>query len=314
MADLQLFDDDYLIKPNGFINIGALCYSNSILQCLLSCTSLIKTLHLNRHKDTIAKNTLAQALLALYDTSITNRDISQMNIPIWQCIVNQSQKRLGGVHMGTGQEDAHEGLCMFLDCLENINDVKRLFQHRYRTQIFCDNCNEFTVDKREMNLTFEVQPDLKTEQLPQFKDRDLYYNTTMTLNDFIRVQHGYVDEHFKCPKCSATGSKFRKTTLTMVPEILPIVLKKYKEKTHTDFPSKLVMPGNGKNKELIYKLVAQSEHSGSQHGGHYWATCVRKSTSNKLKYYVLNDSSVSEGNIGPTLNTYILFYHIESVV
>ena len=314
MSDLQLFDEEYLIKPNGFINIGALCYSNSILQCLLSCTSLIKTLHLYRNHEVVIKNPLAQDILALYDKSVAGGDITYMNVDIWRRIVSQSQKRLGGVHMGTGQEDAHEGLCMFLDGLENIGVIRRLFQHRYRTQIFCDKCNEFTVDKREMNLTFEVQPDLKTEQLPQFKDRDLYYNTTMTLNDFIRVQNGYVDEHFKCPKCSSTGSKFRKTTLTMVPEILPIVLKKYKVKTLTDFPNKLIMPGTGKNKELIYKLVAQCEHSGSQHGGHYWATCIRKSTSNKLKYYVLNDSSVSEDKLGPTLNTYILFYHIESVV
>lgn len=311
MSDLQLYDERYAIKPNGFINTGANCYLNSILQCLLSCTSIYKTLLHIKDTAAVKRNEMAQLLINLYIASTEGRDVSGLNINIWRQIIAHSSKRRSIVHMGTGQEDAHEGLCMLLESLENIHEIRRLFQHRYRTQIYCDACAKYTVNKSETSLTFQIQSSLKTEQLPQFKDRDQYYNSTMTLNDFIRVQNGYIDDSFKCPECNRTGAKFLRTVLTMAPEILPIVLKKYTEKTQTDFPHKLMIPASD-NKSLIYRLVAQCEHSGSMQGGHYWAVALRKTS--ELKYYMLNDSSVSEGIAGPTLNTYIAFYHIESVV
>jgi len=313
MSDLQLYDESYLIKPNGFINIGALCYSNSLLQCLLSCTSIFKTLIQNKDKPHIKQNLLAQSLINLYNNIVEGKDVSSMNIPIWREILNISQKRLGGIHMSTGQEDAHEGLCMFLESMDNIGEVKRLFQHRYRTQIYCDNCKRNTVDKYETNLTFEVQPTLHNEQLDKFKDRDVYYNRTMTLNDFIRVQNGYVDEKFKCPVCSVASSKFQRTTLTMAPEILPILLKKYHEKINTDFPRYIEIPMINSDRVLKYKLVAQSEHVGNQHGGHYYSVCLRKDINNKLNWYLLNDNSTQLVNQAPTPSTYILFYHIEKI-
>jgi ubiquitin C-terminal hydrolase len=90
----------------------------------------------------------------------------------------------------------------------------------------------------------------------------------------------------------------------MVPEILPIVFKKYMNKSITPFPATLEFVSNGIQTKLIYKLVAQSEHSGNMMGGHYWAICQRKSD-----WQTLNDLSVSSGQAGPTINTYMIFYH-----
>ena len=66
MSDLQLYDERYAIKPNGFINTGANCYLNSILQCLLSCTSIYKTLLLVKDTATVKTNEMAQLLINLY--------------------------------------------------------------------------------------------------------------------------------------------------------------------------------------------------------------------------------------------------------
>jgi ubiquitin C-terminal hydrolase len=79
---------------------------------------------------------------------------------------------------------------------------------------------------------------------------------------------------------------------------------KYRQKVVTPFPAKLEFFAKGGNKKYIYKLVAQSEHSGSMAGGHYWAICDRKDG-----WKVLNDSRVENHSAGPTENTYIIFYN-----
>lgn len=60
------------------------------------------------------------------------------------------------------------------------------------------------------------------------------------------------------------------------------------------------------NDHVHYKLVATVEHTGSLQGGHYWARCFRHG-----KYFMCNDTNVSQiENLEPTVNTYMLFYHL----
>jgi ubiquitin C-terminal hydrolase len=90
----------------------------------------------------------------------------------------------------------------------------------------------------------------------------------------------------------------------MIPEILCISVNKYIRKYNTKLPNELEFLYKTKNKKLIYKLVAQSEHYGSQGGGHYNAIVLRKN-----KSYLCDDMTVNNTIIGTTLNTYICFYH-----
>jgi len=308
MADLIEYDEKCVPLGQGFINLGATCYFNSLLQCLLSCPSIYTTLNSIRDKQHVRQNRLAQNLLKLWDASLQEQPIHNLCVPIWKDIISISQKQNNKIRMNSGQQDAHEGLMMFLDAMETIPEVQQLFEHRHRIQVLCDNCKEFVIDKRETNLVFEAQQDLKTDQLEKFKDVDEYYETNMSLNDFLVKQNGYIDENHQCDKCNTKCEKFKTTTLTMIPEILPVVFKKYITKTITPFPAMLEFKAKG-GKKLIYKLVAQSEHSGNMMGGHYWAVCLRQNG-----WQTLNDSSVSPGNAGPTLNTYMVFYHFSGVV
>lgn len=312
--DIIPYNSNYAVKPNGFVNIGNLCYCNSLLQCILSCTSIFEVLEKNKNKSHIRKNPFAQTILELYNWSASGKDVGNRNVAIWGSLIAMSLKRKDNVKFDSGQQDAHEGLMFFLNELDTIPELKRLFEHRHRTQILCNVCKQWVVDKSETNLVFEVQPDLKTEQHEKFKDIDDYYNTSLPLNEFLRKQNGYVDEDYVCPnpECKAKGHKFKTTTLTMIPEILPVTLKKYNHKVLTPFPSKLEFIAKGKGKKLIYKLVAQSEHAGSQGGGHYWAVALRKNTDEKTsEWYNLNDNSYCVTQPGPTLNSYLLFYHYD---
>lgn len=304
MSDLIKYNKHYVPKGQGLINLGATCYFNSLLQCLLSCPAIFEVLDKIRDKEHVKNNSLARNMLLLWEMALKGESIYNICVPIWRDIINISQRQNNIVKMDSGQQDAHEGLMMFLDAMETIPEVQRLFMHRHRIQILCSDCKEFVVDKKETNLVFEAQPDLKTEQIEKFKDVDEYYNTSMPLNEFLRKQNGYVDANYKCPKCGKNGEKLKTTTLTMIPEILPVVLKKYKNKTVTPFPAKLEFLARGGKKKYVYSLVAQSEHSGTMAGGHYWAVCNRQDG-----WKILNDSSVNDHNAGPTEYTYIIFYN-----
>jgi ubiquitin C-terminal hydrolase len=312
MSDLLPYNLKFVPKGNGFVNLGATCYFNSILQCLMSCSSIFETLKANEDKDHIKNHPLARNLMALHRASMMGQDVSRACIPVWRDIMGIAQARNDKVKINMGQQDAHEGLMMFLDIVDTIPEIKRLFEHRHRTQVLCDKCKKWVVDRKETNLTFDVQPDLKTEQHIKFYAIDEHYNTTMSLNNFLRKQNGFIDENYICPNesCKQRGHKFKTTTLTMSPEILPVLIKKYSRvKTVTPFPGTLEFVLIGGKQKLIYRLVAQSEHSGSMTGGHYWAIGLRSDG-----WKNLNDSSVNPGIPGPTSNSYVLFYHYVATV
>ena len=301
MSDLVPYNIEYIPNGQGIINTGNTCYFNSFMQCLLSCSSIYDALNKNRNK----LNNLTKKLLSLWDNALNDLDISIDAISISREIIRISQKQKNRIKMDNGQQDSHEALMMFLDAIENIPMLRILFDHRHRIIIDCDQCDKTVVDRKENNSVFEVQSDLRTEQIEKFKDKDPYFNRSMELNDFLKKQYGYVDENFICPNCKQKGEKIKKTILTLVPEILPIVIKKYKNTNSImSFPEKLHFVSKN-NTIYNYELVAQSEHSGGMGGGHYWAICKRKNG-----WMLLNDNSYPQSvTPGPTQNTYLLFYH-----
>jgi len=308
------YNEKYELIPIGFDNMGATCYFNAVLQSMLSCTSFVQ--EMLSYKDD--GNPMMQKIAKLITCTAGNEagneagfedcfeDCSSYSIAIWKsmisflCKKNNITKR----DFMTGQQCAREGFHCLMDAMESYNNIQNLFLHRYSNMIRCGECNKWVSNVDSMNNLFTVHPELKAEQLEQFKKFD---SDEVDMAQFLSKQTGYV-ESFTCPKCKSNEPKYNVNCLVMVPEILVVLSKKYKAgqklDLYTNFPKTLVFKGTN-NTKLIYNAVSQIEHSGGLNGGHYWAISKRAGG-----WYQLNDNHVSKAEFNPTKDTYMVFYHL----
>ena len=245
--------------------------------------------------------------------------IQNMSILLWKVMVLVNKKKNKDFSFN-GQQCASEGFNHLLGSIDEFSGIKNLFMHRYNTNLYCFDCSKWVSSVNNVSNVFVVNPELYMHQLDEFKQFDTKENNIFNelynidnlskLNKYIIKQNSFVDKDYKCPKCNKKGEKYKLNYLVMIPEILVIMSKKYdnnlrKKEVLTEFPETLVFSGNNNN-ILTYTAVSQIEHSGNLNSGHYWSISKRRDG----KWYMLNDSSVSESEFSPTKKTYMVFYHI----
>lgn len=317
MSDFDFYDEKMIPEGFGLHNMGATCYFNAVIQSLISCSAF------NKNVQKINKTPHDNNVLKYYGDMITlstkdpkDNRLSHFSPLIWKEIFKYVQTRSDITRFSTGQQDAGEGLHMFMQAIEKFHDLQDLFKHRYESTIYCQDCKKNVSVKNCEYILFDVPPALEIKQLEKFKSLDKTYGKKKTLQEFLLNQNTFVDKYYKCPKCGVKSEKFMKINLKMLPEIIVVMAKKYehdgktsrKINSTTDFPSTLTFNGYSEKGSfpMKYEAVAQIEHSGSLSSGHYWAVCKRKGG-----WQTLNDSTVREGKFQPTKNTYIVFYHIK---
>src|SRR5271170_5140980 len=136
---MQKFDRLYLPMPYSLKNNGVLCYFNSLVQSLMSCTALTKHVlempetsngdsEITREYANIIRSVLIRKADAstLYDVSF-----------LLNSLVN-FRKSLKNNLSVKNQEDVQEGLTLLLDSMNpSISD---LFHIRYKCEIVCHKC------------------------------------------------------------------------------------------------------------------------------------------------------------------------------
>jgi ubiquitin C-terminal hydrolase len=322
---LTKFNANSMLYPFGLRNIGYTCYFNSVLQAMLSCTSFIDELMDNDDEKKYDAYTITSTFVKLIKlayiesealSSESKHELREMGPLIWKIMLTTLAPDNSNIkQFARSQQCASEGYTYLLDALDPFSEIQNLFMHRYKTRLFCVDCEQWVSTTEHINNMFEVQADLKTEQLEKFKLADEPDDKKFNMNEFLLGQDGYVDKDFICPKCKNRGEKYKRTTLTMAPEVLVVLAKKY-ESNHnvshkinimTEFPPFMEFYGynNSGNYLARYEAVAQIEHVGGLNGGHYWSVCKRRDG-----WYCLNDTGVSPAEFKPTPNTYMCFYHL----
>ena len=289
----------------GFHNLGSTCYFNALIQSIISCNIFmdeINKIDINNYelyvKNTVSDISAINIIKLFQSYKVENNNLSKLSANIWYELIKTTPS-----YFQMGQQCAAEGFTLLLDVLDKYSDIKQLFYHRVRSRIYCPDCNNVVSDNKNMENMFIVESNLNNEQIDCFKE---IHNTSTNIKDFVINNTGFI-EGYTCEKCKIKSNKFTINNLTMVPSILVINYKNYDKQCHNItniFPEQLIF--NGKKNNLIYKAVAQIEHSGSVHSGHYWALCKRNN-----KWYNLNDMNISNvSGFLPTNNTYMIFYTI----
>ncbi len=284
------YNNEYVVRPFGLQNTGVICYFNSMLQCFLSCTSVIETF--SKNTDLQQRNSLcAEVWKLIKATRNTDTDISRFSCTIWTELIKRLKqtKKFSGT-FGLGQEDSHEGFLIFLDALDST-EIEQLFEHRYRHIINCGKCGH----KQKIPGDESVFIEFSREEINNYGG---------DIENMIISQTPEIDNDYKCSKCSQKGDKKKTSRLSMTPEVLIVLLKKYHGKWSVDAPMELNIPNSGSD-PFKYKLVALSEHAGTTTSGHYWTNAVRDGG----KIWNLNDMNIGPGSLKSTITTYMLWYH-----
>jgi len=326
----KFFNTSLLTTPSGLSNTGNICWGNSVLQSLLSLTSLTETL-IERENELMSP--LALEYLAFVRSfsdgsiestpSVSSRSVDVLN-KLVKCL--QTSRTSQAIILDTmNQQCASEGFTEFIDNLK-CPAAEQLCRVVYRKCIVCSNCgheNPLPNDSRHtinLNSTPNDTPDVFAYQLLGRRE--------------------YVED-FTCAKCNVkTERSVSKELLTTVGEIIVIVFQyKVHRKDVAYFPIQFQLPGLYGTK-FTYVAVSHIMHSGTASGGHYYAESLRSDVPqpkarfhaheeptgpffdvgssyeslSHLKRYSLNDSSVSEHpeQFTPQLNSYMVFYHMTS--
>jgi len=236
---MKALEPIFLPKPSGLYNTGSICYFNSLLQVLASCTSL-------HHWKSRSKSKLEDEFKDFITNSKVFDPMASSNL--------LNIFRLQVPNFGNGQESASEALTLLLNAIDN-NSLNNRFIHRFKYNIKCMSCFYTTEIIKDHSILFEL------------------FHTTEVNEDSMLI-HKTLLSDYKCEKCNKIGA-VKTARLTMLSEIIICLFNVYYSKITHRFPDFLEFPGM--DEPLKYKIVGQIEHSGSLNGGHYWARALRDS-------------------------------------
>lgn len=280
-----MYSEDREIQAFGLINNGVICWFNSFIQSLISCTQILEIINDN------PDNKLAAELKRVINNPSQVRSL----LPLYTVFMNEMPNR----KFGTGQEDANEGMTLFLDLLSKQTNIESLINHKYQTIVYCDpkrNGCKHTNDKtsNDRNYFFKIHAS-------EIAASSGLHSSSIPFEKLLKQHHDYVND-YKCDGCKKTGSCVKISVLKYIPSVVIIVFDKYINKYQLDLPHEFkIRHKNGT--DMIYKMVSHIDHVGGPMGGHYWTVCKRSDG-----VFMLNDSFAISSKFKITKNTYIIVY------
>jgi uncharacterized UBP type Zn finger protein len=309
------YNDKFVPTPFGLYNTGVICYFNTLLQSLMSCSSLNHYFLINENMFKQNNNYLAILYINLLKQNLNNRN---NNRPVFNssAILNQlilMYRQKNNNNIGSGQEDIGEFLIFFLDTINN-KYIEKLFIHKYQCDILCMNCKKVHNIPNDLSFQFEIP--LDTQDSYEMDYLYKYKTNAIDISKYIRNNVSHIRNTI-CSNCKVENQLVKMSRLKYIPTILVINFNKYKHKKLFQFPTFIEYTNALLKKKYIFIIISSAEQSGSTIGGHYVCKAKRKvinGTNIESKVFLFNDISYQESDILPTLNSYIIFYHFHSSI
>ncbi|XP_051143968.1 ubiquitin carboxyl-terminal hydrolase 17-like [Andrographis paniculata] len=304
------------LYPFGLVNSGNSCYANAVLQCLTFTRPITSYLLQGLHSKTCQRK--GWCLICEFERLIQKGQ--EVKSPLSPAGILSQIQRIGS-HLSHGrEEDAHDFLrnivdtmqCIWLEEVgvsgslgENLTLMGLTFGGYLRSKIKCMKCSSRSDHcERMMDLTVEIDGDIYTleEALARF-----------TISETLGG-----DDKYKCSRCKSYEKARKKLTILEAPNILTIVLKRFRsgnlEKLNKviHFPEILdlepYMSGRA-DKYSTYQLYAVVVHlnmMNAAYSGHY--ICYVKDIHGE--WFQIDDSRVNRVDRETVLSAeaYILFY------
>jgi ubiquitin C-terminal hydrolase len=282
----------------GLVNVGAICWFNSLIQALMSVPQFISLIK-EEARDS------SNAIVVAFDQFIAQTERSSSDTHNVSSILVALTKTLAD--FGSRQEDAHEGFHLLIDRMSG--EIQKLFESAWCVDLYCDQCKAI-VSSHERCETM-IQVIMERDFIPVGADGD----------PFVQYMSGHMTPvvDYKCPRCVASassgrniaGKAMRIARLLKPADILVVSFNKYTEKWQGPaYPEEMSVShmiarqhaANGPG-AARYVLVAAIRHMGNMHGGHYNAVCRRNGRS-----VMFDDAGVGPGAWKACPEDYMLIY------
>lgn len=322
-------------QPVGIHNMGNTCYINSTLQCMLSCRPFYDYIsgqfppegmshnlgELAKAKASVIPRDLLKAMYNAMGKSMNMFEQNDINEFMTLFIDKLNEEvcrpfRKKDLPMAPPYtESAYDQQRMKMDkswAAANIKDfspLKDIFYGQLISQIVCGRCGKIH-HNYEVFLNIMVPIDGSTS-LQQCLSRHLN-------DEMVNASSDPSENTWRCDRCKECAPSRKTIKLWRLPRVLTVTLKRFtctgsslaKVSDTVEIPTSIDMTpytiGPG---EKGYVLKGAAFHSGSFHGGHYFAMCRNTRDS---PWYIIDDESVHktqpEGIERGLSNGYVFFY------
>lgn len=264
------------MRAKGLRNTGVSCHMNALMQMLVTSERLRGVVAAMQ-----ADTRLARAVKKFVDDYENGSpDASEV------------LRELKTDTYGSGQESVTEG---FVLMMERLGALRVLFEQVSVVKVHCLGCGASTGGQRDKTLQFNT---FGLDALKKYPDTPAAFAAAVACG-VAKV------DGFRCGECGARGGSAAVHRMVRAPPLFLVVHNKYTEKKARYCPSRFELPAAGGG-VLGYERVAQVEHSGGLHGGHYWARVARSEG-----VVVVNDEAVASAQFADGDSVYAVLYEAD---
>lgn len=318
----------YIPTAFGLHNERNYCWANSLIQFLLSC-SQINQLMIENGDDMIknAKNDSQRLMCLSYQKTVQNalkdrKKLESMSIElVHDLLISLDRAKKRTTIDDVKQQCPDEAIHMIFDMMDSV-DLQTICSIRNTSITRCSacNCKSYENMNEPAGLIMDIDYDTNSA-----------INTPDGFVKLILVKSKILDD-YKCDKCN--DSKNIKINYEFTRRLREVIIMRIRNVMDKKDINSVYYPEYFKvkteaNNILTYRLTSEIIHSGFQiphssfnekgirtvnysSGGHYTAICLR-STPNGLKYFHINDETVTEiGDFVCNKNAYLLAYTLQS--